>query len=83
MTGWVTAAGGAWNASIVAETVTFRGNTLTARGIGAVISQAAFNARFGELSGAILIMALTVVLVNRFVWRPLYALASTRYNLSK
>lgn len=83
VTGWVTAAGGAWNASIVAETVTFRGNTLTARGIGAVISQAAFNARFGELSGAILIMALTVVLVNRFVWRPLYALASTRYNLSK
>ena len=83
VTGWVTAAGGAWNASIVAETVTFRGSTLTARGIGAVISQAAFNARFGELSGAILIMALTVVLINRFVWRPLYALASTRYNLSK
>ena len=83
VTGWVTAAGGAWNASIVAETVTFRGSTLTARGIGAVISQAAFSARFGELSGAILIMALTVVLINRFVWRPLYAVASTRYNLSK
>jgi NitT/TauT family transport system permease protein len=83
VTGWVTAAGGAWNASIVAETVTFRGSTLTARGIGAVISNAAFSARFGELSGAILIMALTVVLINRFVWRPLYTLASTRYNLSK
>jgi len=39
VTGWVTAAGGAWNASIVAETVTFRGGTLTARGIGAVIAR--------------------------------------------
>jgi len=79
----VTATGGAWNASIVAEIVTFRGQTLRAQGIGSVISEAAFGAKFAELAAAILIMSLTVVLINRFVWRRLYAVASTQYNLSK
>ncbi|HWQ21588.1 MAG TPA: ABC transporter permease subunit [Clostridia bacterium] len=83
VTGWVTATGGAWNASIVAEIVTFRGQTLRAQGIGSVISEAAFGAHFAELAAAILIMSLTVVLINRFVWRRLYAVASTQYNLSK
>jgi len=83
VTGWVTAGGGAWNASIVAELVTFRGQTLRAQGIGSVISEAAFGAKFGELAAAIFIMAVTVVLINRFVWRRLYAVASTRYNISK
>ena len=83
VTGWVTAGGGAWNASIVAELVTFRGHTLRAQGIGSVISEAAFGAKFGELAAAIFIMAVTVVLINRFVWRRLYAIASTRYNITK
>jgi NitT/TauT family transport system permease protein len=83
VTGWVTAGGGAWNASIVAELVTFRGHTLRAQGIGAVISEAAFGAKFGELAAAIFIMAVTVVLINRFVWRRLYGIASTRYNITK
>jgi NitT/TauT family transport system permease protein len=83
VTGWVTATGGAWNASIVAEIVTFRGETLRAQGIGSVINEAAFNAQFAELAAAIFIMSLTVVLVNRLVWRRLYTVASTRYNLSK
>lgn len=83
VTGWVTATGGAWNASIVAEIVTFRGKTLRAQGIGSVISEAALGAKFAELAAAILIMSLTVVLINRFVWRRLYAVASTQYNLSK
>ena len=83
VTGWVTATGGAWNASIVAEIVTFRGETLRAQGIGSVISEAALGANFAELAAAILIMSLTVVLINRFVWRRLYAVASTQYNLSK
>ncbi|MEN6388628.1 MAG: ABC transporter permease subunit [Candidatus Cryosericum sp.] len=83
VTGWVTATGGAWNASIVAELVMFRGQTLRAQGIGSIISEAAFGAKFGELAAAIFLMALTVVLINRFVWRPLYAIASTRYNISK
>ena len=83
VTGWVTAAGGAWNASIVAEIVTFRGETLRAQGIGSVISEAAFGADFAVLAAAILIMSLTVVLVNRLVWRRLYSVASTQYNLGK
>jgi NitT/TauT family transport system permease protein len=83
VTGWVTATGGAWNASIVAEIATFRGETLRAQGIGSVISEAAFGARFAELAAAILIMSLTVVLINRFVWHRLYTVASTQYNLSK
>jgi NitT/TauT family transport system permease protein len=83
VTGWVTATGGAWNASIVAEIVTFRGETLRAQGIGSVISEAAFGAKFAELAAAILIMSLTVVLINRFVWHRLYAVASTQYNLTK
>ncbi len=83
VTGWVTATGGAWNASIVAEIVTFRGQTLRAQGIGSIISETAFGAKFAELAAAILIMSLTVVLINRFVWRRLYAVASTQYNLSK
>ena len=83
VTGWVTATGGAWNASIVAEIVMFRGETLRAQGIGSVISEAAFGANFAELAAAILIMSLTVVLINRFLWRRLYAVASTQYNLSK
>lgn len=83
VTGWVTATGGAWNASIVAEIVTFRGETLRAQGIGSVISEAAFGAKFAELAAAIFIMSLTVVLINRFVWHRLYTVASTRYNLSK
>lgn len=83
VTGWVTATGGAWNASIVAEIVTFRSETLRAQGIGSVISEAAFGANFAELAAAILIMSLTVVLINRFVWHRLYAVASTQYNLSK
>lgn len=83
VTGWVTATGGAWNASIVAEIVTFRGQTLKAQGIGSVISEAAFGAHYAELAAAILIMSLTVVLINRFLWHRLYAIASTRYNLGK
>jgi len=63
--------------------VTFRGQTLRAQGIGSIISEAAFGAKFGELAAAIFLMALTVVLINRFVWRRLYAIASTRYNISK
>jgi len=83
VTGWVTAAGGAWNASIVAEYVTFRGHTLTARGLGAMISSAAEQADFPRLGAAVVVMAIVVVLFNRNVWRRLYELAETRYSLAR
>jgi NitT/TauT family transport system permease protein len=83
VTGWVTAAGGAWNASIVAEYVTFNGQVLTANGLGAEISLAAEHADFPRLVASVMIMALVVVLFNRTVWRRLYAMAEERFSLSK
>ena len=81
VTGWVTAAGGAWNASIVAEYVVFRRHTLTARGLGAMISQSAERADFALLTGAVLTMAAIVVIFNRVVWRSLYNMAEKRYAI--
>jgi NitT/TauT family transport system permease protein len=81
ITGFVTASGGAWNASIVAEYFKFRGQTLSTVGLGAVISRATDNGDFPSLLGATLVMAAMVVTFNRLVWRRLYGLASTRYRL--
>jgi NitT/TauT family transport system permease protein len=83
VTGWVTAAGGAWNASIVAEYVTYKGGTLTTFGLGAAVSQAAAGARFAELAAAVVVMSLIVVVFNRVVWRRCYRLASTRFSLTR
>ena len=83
VTGWVTAAGGAWNASIVAEYVTFKGQVLTANGLGAQISLAAEHADFPRLAACVIVMAAVVVTFNRVVWKRLYALAESRFSLSK
>ncbi|HWC73380.1 MAG TPA: ABC transporter permease subunit [Gemmatimonadales bacterium] len=83
VTGWVTAAGGAWNASIVAEFVTFKGQTFRAPGLGAQISDAAANADFPRLAVAVLVMSVIVVAFNRTVWRSCYRLAEERFSLSK
>ncbi len=83
VTGWVTAAGGAWNASIVAEYVTFKGQVLTANGLGAQISLAAEHADFPQLTTCVIIMAAVVVAFNRAVWKRLYSLAESRFSLSK
>lgn len=83
VTGWVTAAGGAWNASIVAEFVSFRGASLSTHGLGASISSAAAQADFPRLAAGILVMSASVVLFNRLVWRRCYRLAEERYSLSQ
>jgi len=83
VTGWVTAAGGAWNASIVAEYVSAGGEILQAYGLGAKISWAAEHADFALLAAGVLVMAGVVVLLNRLVWRRLYQLAEARFSLSK
>ena len=83
VTGWVTAAGGAWNASIVSEYVTSKGEVLTAWGLGSEISLAAEQADYPMLAAGVVIMATVVVLFNRLVWRRCYQLASTRFSLSK
>jgi NitT/TauT family transport system permease protein len=81
VTGLVTASGGAWNASIVAEYFHFKGQIYTTTGLGATISQATDKGDFHLLLAATMMMAATVVTINRLVWRKLYALAETRFRL--
>jgi len=83
VTGWVTAAGGAWNASIVAEYYDFQGVTLKTFGLGATVSQAAYERNLTLLAAGVLLMSTIVVIFNRLVWKPAYRLAHTRYSLTK
>jgi NitT/TauT family transport system permease protein len=80
-TGWITAAGGAWNASIASEYLQYQGNTLTATGLGALISEAQNKNDIPVLAAAVLSMAIFVVFFNRFVWKRLSAIAQERYQL--
>jgi len=81
VTGLVTASGGAWNASIIAEYFHFQGKVVEAPGLGSTISRASDAGHFNVLLAATLIMATIVVLINRVVWRRMYRLASTRFKL--
>ncbi|TAM83061.1 MAG: ABC transporter permease subunit [Acidobacteria bacterium] len=81
ITGFVTASGGAWNASIIAEYFEFKGHIFSTVGLGATISQATAAGNFDVLIASTVAMAAVVVTINRLVWRRLYALAETRYKL--
>jgi NitT/TauT family transport system permease protein len=81
VTGMVTASGGAWNASIIAEYFRLKNQTYQTVGLGATISAATDSGQFQILLLATIVMALMVVTINRLVWRPLYRLAGTRYKL--
>jgi len=81
VTGMVTASGGAWNASIVAEYFHFQGRIVSTAGLGSSISSASDSGRFDVLLASTLIMATVVVLINRLLWRRLYRLASSRFKL--
>lgn len=81
ITGAVTAVGGAWNASIVAEVVPWGDTTLKATGLGAYIKEYTTSGSFPQIALGISVMCLFVLLLNRFVWRPLYVLAQTRFQL--
>jgi NitT/TauT family transport system permease protein len=80
VTGWITAAGGAWNASIVSEYLTFRGRTLATFGLGARIGVAAERADFPALAASVVVMSATVVLFNRLVWRPINDWSDRRFG---
>ena len=82
LTGWITATGGAWNASIVAEYMKYKGQTLSTTGLGAAINQATAQGNFHVLAAAVGLMAVVVVGFNRLVWRPLSHRAQTKYSLS-
>ena len=81
ITGFVTASGGAWNASIIAEYFRFRNQTFSITGLGAVISRATDAGNFPVLLGATVVISAMVVTINRLVWRRLYTLASARFKL--
>jgi NitT/TauT family transport system permease protein len=81
VTGMVTASGGAWNASIIAEYFNLDGKTLTILGLGEQITQATADGAFPIILLGTICISLMVVTTNRLVWRPLYRLAETRYKL--
>lgn len=80
VTGAITASGGSWNASIVAESVTWGATTLQAQGLGSYIAQMTAAGDFPRIALGIGVVALFVTALNRFVWRRLYQLAEQRLH---
>jgi NitT/TauT family transport system permease protein len=80
ITGIVTASGGAWNASILAEYFHLNGRVYSTTGLGAIVSEAADKGNYPMLLAATMLMAIIVLVVNRLVWRRLYNLASTKFK---
>jgi NitT/TauT family transport system permease protein len=81
VTGAITASGGAWNASIVAEFVQWGDTKLAAHGLGAYIAQTTAAGDFPKIILGIAVMSLFVTLFNRLLWRPMYAYAEARLRL--
>jgi NitT/TauT family transport system permease protein len=81
VTGWVTAAGGAWNASIVAEYLSYKGTVLTTYGLGSLISVAASTENFQLLAACLTFMVAVVILLNRTFWAKIYHLSQTRFRM--
>ncbi len=81
VTGWVTAAGGAWNASVVAEYIFFRGSILKTGGLGATLSVATASGDFTLFAASLTLMVVFVIFLNRFVWARIYHLAQTRFRM--
>ncbi len=82
VTGAITASGGSWNASIVAEVASWGNETLTAHGLGAYISQATGAGDFQRSVLGTVVLSLFVVVLNRTFWRPLYARAERKFRIS-
>jgi NitT/TauT family transport system permease protein len=81
VTGGLTASGGAWNASIVSEVVSWGSTTLVAAGLGAYIADATSKGDWPRITLGVGVMSLYVVFLNRLLWRRLYALAERKYRL--
>lgn len=80
ITGWLTAAGGAWNASIVAEFIQFKGEPLKTLGLGALISESSATGNYTLLAGCLMSMVATVILLNRTLWKKLFHMAETKFR---
>jgi NitT/TauT family transport system permease protein len=81
LTGAITASGGSWNASIVAEYVKWKDHTVTAHGVGAYIAQATDKGDFPRIVLGVAVMSIFVTAFNRLFWRQLYAYAERRLRL--
>jgi NitT/TauT family transport system permease protein len=81
LTGAITASGGSWNASIVAEYVKWKDHTVVAQGVGSYIAQATDKGDFPRIVLGVAMMSLFVTLFNRLFWRRLYAIAERRLRL--
>ncbi|WP_175975809.1 ABC transporter permease subunit [Burkholderia sp. BCC1047] len=82
VTGAITASGGAWNASIVGEAVSWGGTRLNAGGLGAYIARMTEAGDFPRIALGVAVMSLLVIATNRLVWRPMYAFAERRTRLN-
>ena len=81
ITGAITASGGAWNASIVSEAVSWGSTRLTASGLGAYIAEMTEAGDYPRIALGIAVMSVLVIALNRLLWRPLYAFAERRTRL--
>jgi NitT/TauT family transport system permease protein len=81
VTGMITAAGGAWNASIVAEALQWDGKRIYADGLGAFITKSSQAGSGEDVFLGVVIMCVYVLLINRLVWMPLYRFAAQRYGV--
>jgi len=82
VTGALTASGGSWNASIVAEVASWGSEKVEAAGLGAYIANATTAGDFHRIVLGVVTMSLYVLLINRLLWRPLYYYAERKYRLS-
>ncbi len=82
VTGALTAAGGAWNASIVAEVVTWGDTTLVTAGLGSYITEAQAHGDLAKVLVGVVVMCVYVVLMHRLIWRPLYRVAENKYAIT-
>ncbi len=82
VTGAITASGGAWNASIVSEIVSWGNTRLTAAGLGAYIAEATTKGDWPRIVLGVGLMSIFVVSFNRLLWRRLYSLAETKYRIA-
>jgi NitT/TauT family transport system permease protein len=80
ITGIITAVGGAWNASIVAEVVSWGDKKIVLKGIGSYISQMTVEADFHRIVLGIGVMSICIALINHFFWQPLYNYSAKKYK---
>ncbi|MGB9661935.1 MAG: ABC transporter permease [Moorellaceae bacterium] len=82
ITGSITAWGGGWNALIVAEYIVYAGQTFAVFGIGSLLDQATYGTgNFQVIWSSLIAMMVTIIVMNRLVWRPLFAWAASRYKI--